>query len=141
MLTEDQVGWWSDTGWVNDEYDELYYKQQSVVDPRARKEILWRMQEIVYEESPYITLTYPEWLEAYNDTQWTGWVRAPEGIGPVIYTEYNIDSYLFAEPVAAGEEQGSSNATLIAAIVAVAAAVVVLALVVWSRGRGKAEEA
>jgi len=141
VLTEDQVGWWSDTGWVNDEYDELYYKQQSVVDPRARKEILWRMQEIVYEESPYITLTYPEWLEAYNDTQWTGWVRAPEGIGPVIYTEYNIDSYLFAEPVAAGEEQGSSNATLIAAIVAVAAAVVVLALVVWSRGRGKAEEA
>ena len=68
------------------------------------------MQQIVYDQSPYITLTYPEWLEAYNDTQWTGWVRTPAGDGPVIYTQYNIDSYLFAEPKPAdgadGERRG-----------------------------------
>lgn len=139
VLTKDQIGWWSDTGWANDEYDELYYEQQTTIDPQARREILWKLQEIVYEQSPYITLTYPEWLEAYNDTQWTGWVQSPAKIGPVIYSEYNIDSYLFAEPVGAAEEGGSSNTTLIVVIVAAVVLVVVVAAILWARGRKQAE--
>ena len=85
------------------------------------------MQQIAYDQSPYITLTYPEWLEAYDDAQWTGWVRTPSGDGPVIYTQYNIDSYLFAEPKPAtaetANEGGGSTGVIVAAVV-VAVAVV-----------------
>ncbi len=140
VLTSDQIGWWSDTGWADYGYDKLYYQQQTTVDPEARKEILWKMQEIVYQQSPYITLTYPEWLEAYNDAQWTGWVQSPEKIGPVIYTEYNIDSYLFVEPVSAAGKEASSSTTLIVIIVVLAAVVIVTVMILWARGRRRAEE-
>lgn len=141
VLTEDQVGWWSDTGWVNEEYEELYYEQQTTVDPQARREILWKLQQIVYEQCPYITLTYPEWLEAYDDTRWTGWVQSPEQIGPVIYSEYSIDSYLFAEPAAETAEGESSNTALIVVIVAAVIVAAVVAAIFWARGRSRAEEA
>ena len=129
VLTEAQIGSWSDTQWSDAEYDRLYTQQQTTLDTEARKELVWRMQQIAYDQSPYITLTYPEWLEAYNDTQWTGWVRTPAGDGPVIYTQYNIDSYLFAEPKPAVEQTASGGSGSTGVIVVVVAAVVVVAIV------------
>ena len=87
------------------------------------------MQQIAYDQSPYITLTYPEWLESYNDGQWSGWVKTPSGDGPVIYTQYNIDSYLFAEPKPAAAETTSSGGGSTGVIVVVVVAVVVVAIV------------
>jgi peptide/nickel transport system substrate-binding protein len=127
VLTEAQIGSWSDTQWSDAEYDRLYTQQQTTLDAEALKELVWKMQEIAYDQSPYITLTYPEWLEAYNDTQWTGWVRTPSGDGPVIYTQYNIDSYLFVEPKPAGAETTSDGSGSIGVIVAVVVAVVAAA--------------
>jgi hypothetical protein len=102
------------------------------------------MQQIVYEQSPYITLTYPEWLESYNDRQWTGWVKSPSGDGPVIYTEYNIDSYLFAHPRPAAAEAsgGGGSAGLVIGVVVVAAIAVlgVVAVMVLRRRRRAVEE-
>lgn len=141
VLTSGQIGWWSDTQWSDEEYDRLYAEQQTTLDPEVRKDLIWKMQQIVYEQSPYITLTYPEWLEAYDDGTWTGWVRTPSGDGPVIYTQYNIDSYLFAQPKPAVEEAatGVGSAGL---VIAVIVAVVVVAAVVWVfvRRRARAVE-
>jgi peptide/nickel transport system substrate-binding protein len=142
VLTKSQVGSWSDTQWTNAEYDRLYYQQQTTIDPQARKELVWKMQQIVYEQSPYVTLTYPEWLEAYADPGWTGWVRTPSGDGPVIYTEYNIDSYLFAHPApgAPASSSSSSTGTIVAVVVAAAVVAVVIVLVTRSRRRRTVEE-
>jgi peptide/nickel transport system substrate-binding protein len=131
VLTEGQIGSWSDTQWSDPEYDRLYTQQQTTLDAQARKELVWRMQEIAYDQSPYITLTYPEWLESYNDGQWSGWVRTPSGDGPVIYTQYNIDSYLFAQPrpALADEASGSGGSTGVIAAVVVAVAIVTIAVV------------
>ncbi len=124
------------------QYDSLYAQQQTTLDPQARKQIVWKMQQIAYEKSPYITLTYPQWLEGYNDGRWTGWVKTPSGDGPVIYTEYNIDSYLFAHPVAAGAATTSSSGTSLYVAIAAGAAVlvVVVLLVVRARRRRTVEE-
>jgi peptide/nickel transport system substrate-binding protein len=139
VLTEAQIGSWSDTQWSDAEYDRLYTQQQTTLDAETRKELVWKMQQIAYDQSPYITLTYPEWLEAYNDTQWTGWVRTPSGDGPVIYTQYNIDSYLFAEPKPAGAETTSdgsgSTGVIVAVVVAVVAAAGVTVMIVRRRRR------
>ena len=142
VLTSGQIGWWSDTGWSDAEYDKLYRQQQTTLDDQARKELVWKMEQIVYEQSPYVTLTYPEWLESYDEAQWTGWVRTPAGDGPVIYTQYNIDSYLFAEPKPATGQAGSSGggSTGVIVAVAVAAAVAAAVTVVVVRRRKRAVE-
>jgi peptide/nickel transport system substrate-binding protein len=143
VLTKAQIGSWSDTQWSDPEYDRLYTQQQTTLDTEARKELVWRMQQIAYDQSPYVTLTYPEWLEAYDDTQWTGWVRTPAGDGPVIYTQYNIDSYLFAEPKPAVEKTasggGGSTGVIVAVVVAVVVVAGVTALVVRRRKRAVEE--
>ncbi len=143
VLTTGQVGWWSDTGWSDKEYDRLYQQQQTTLDDQARKDLIWQMEQMVYEQSPYVTLTYPEWLESYNDTQWTGWVKTPAGDGPVIYTQYNIDSYLFAEPKPATEQAASEGGGSTGVIIVVVVAVVVVAavtLVVVRRRKRAVEE-
>jgi peptide/nickel transport system substrate-binding protein len=143
VLTTGQIGSWSDTQWSNADYDKLYQQQQTTIDPEARKQLIWKMQQLVYQQSPYITLTYPEWLESYNDKQWAGWVRSPSGNGPVIYTEYNVDSYLFAHPVPAAAQAsggGGSTGVVIGVVVAAAIAVLGVVAVVLLRRRRRAVE-
>jgi len=141
VLISDQIESWSDTCWSDAEYDRLYYEQQTTIDPEARKELIWRMQQIVYDQCPYIPLTYPEWLEAYNDGAWTGWVKTPADVGPVIYTEYNIDSYIFAHPKAAAEaeESGGGSGVVVAVVIAVAIVAAAIAFMLVRR-RGRAVE-
>ncbi len=101
------------------------------------------MQQIAYDQSPYITLTYPEWLESYNDGQWGGWVKTPSGDGPVIYTQYNIDSYLSAAPKPATAQttsEGGGSAGVVAAVVVAVAVVAIVTLVVVRRRRRAVEE-
>jgi peptide/nickel transport system substrate-binding protein len=138
VLTTAQVGSWSDTQWSDAGYDKLYQQQQTTIDDQARKQLIWKMQQLVYRQSPYVTLTYPEWLEAYNDGQWAGWVKTPSGDGPVIYTQYNVDSYLFAHPKPATEQTASGGSgSAVWAFVAVAAVAAVIAAVILLRRRGR----
>jgi peptide/nickel transport system substrate-binding protein len=141
VLTTGQIEYWSDSNWSNAEYDSLYEQQQTQVDTQARVDTIHQMQQMVYEESPYIPLVYLEWLQAYNSADWTGWVRAPADTGGVTRNIYNIDSYVQVQlATAEAEESGASNAWIwIVVIVAVAAVAVVAVLL--RRGRGKAEEA
>jgi len=139
-----QINGSSDCAWSNSTYDQLFEQQGSELDPQKRKELIWEMQKIVYEESPYIILTYAVETEAYNTGSWTGWVRAPEGKGGAFYTADNVDSYLFVQPATAEADTGGggSNTGLIVGIVV--AVVVVIGIVVWllrRRRGGPLEEA
>jgi peptide/nickel transport system substrate-binding protein len=49
-----QYGNWSDTAYCNPAYDELYKQQGVTVDQEERKQIVWEMQEILYNDRPYI---------------------------------------------------------------------------------------
>jgi len=142
VFTTDQINSWSDCAWSNKEYDDLYLQQATTVDPQARKAVIWQMEELLYEQSPYIVLAYPLSLEAYNSDQWTGWVRYPEGKGGVFYEADNIDSFLYVHPnTAVAVENGGSQGALIAGIV-VAVAIVVGAIVwILRRNRRREEEA
>ena len=142
VFTTDQINSWSDCAWSNKEYDALYQQQATTIDPQARKAVVWKMEQLLYEQSPYIVLTYPRSLEAYNSGQWTGWVRYPAGKGGVFYEADNIDSFLYVHPqTAAAVSSGGSGGVLIAVIVA--AVVIAVGAIVWIlRRRGaRAEEA
>ncbi len=140
VLTGDQVAWGSDSQWVDAEYDGLYAQQQAALDPQLRKDIVWRMQEIVHEKSPYIPLTYPVWLEAYDSERWTGWVRAPAERGPVIYAIYNGDTYLFVHPKPVAGTGDRSPTGIIVGIATLAVVAIGIAALVVLRRRRRVEE-
>ncbi len=52
----DQYGGWSDTAYCNKEYDKLYAQQGVTTDLAKRKAIVWKMQEMLYRDKPYIQL-------------------------------------------------------------------------------------
>ncbi len=67
----------SDSGYCNPAYDALYSQQSTLLDPQARKKVVDKMQQIVYDDRPYIILNYPNIIEAHS-TSWTGFVMSPE---------------------------------------------------------------
>jgi peptide/nickel transport system substrate-binding protein len=143
VFTTAQINSWSDCAWSNKDYDRLYTQQATTIDPQARKAVIWKMEELLYEQSPYIVLTYPLSLEAYNTDQWTGWVRYPAGKGGVFYEADNIDTFLQAQPkTATAVESGGGSPWALIAIIAVAAAIAAgAAVLIIRRRRVRKEEA
>jgi len=138
VFTTDQIENWSDCNWSNKEYDDLFTQQDTEFDPEKRKDLIWRMQEIVYDQTPYVVMVYAQTLEAYDTANWEGWVHQPAGSGSVL----NWWTYQQVHPKTASmADAGGSNTGLIVAVIVIVA-VVVIALVVWlvMRGRGKALE-
>jgi peptide/nickel transport system substrate-binding protein len=81
LITDQFVeGGWSDSGYHNPEYDQLYLDQQQLVDKTARQQAIWKMQEMVFNDMPYIVLFYEDLLQAYRTDRFTGFVESPLGI-------------------------------------------------------------
>jgi peptide/nickel transport system substrate-binding protein len=94
VMTTDQFvdGGWSDSGYHNPEYDQLYLDQQQAVDKTERQAIIWKMQELVFNDRPYITLYYEKMLQAYRSDRFKGFIESPIGIEAGF-------SLLYVEPV------------------------------------------
>ncbi len=144
-FTTDQIGGWSDCAYSNPEYDELYTEQLHAIDPVERKAILDKMQQIIYEQSPYLLLAYNNDTEGWNTAEWTGWVRSPAEFGNVLNQTTGVFTYLEVQPkvaeTASTETSGGSSTTtwIIVGVVAAIVVIVVIALLM-RRGRGRAVE-
>jgi peptide/nickel transport system substrate-binding protein len=79
VLTCDQWGNWNDTGYCSDEYDALYADQKSATDPQERQQIVFQMQQMAFEDRPYIILTYDMRLDSWSP-RWEGLVPSVQGI-------------------------------------------------------------
>ena len=82
VLTTDQFvdGGWSDSGYHNPEYDQLYLDQQKLVDKTQRQQAIWTMQELAFNDRPYIVLNYENMLQANRSDRFTGFIESPLGI-------------------------------------------------------------
>jgi peptide/nickel transport system substrate-binding protein len=94
VLTTDQFvsGGWSDSGYHNPAYDQLYLDQQKAIDKNQRQQIVWKMQEMICNDRPYIVLYYEKLLQAYRSDRFTGFIESPLGIDIAA-------SFLQAKPV------------------------------------------
>ncbi len=81
VLTCAQLGNWNDTGYCNPRYDELYEQQRSEMDPQKRQEIVYEMQSMIYDDRPYIMLTYDSIIDAWSPN-WDGFVQSVQGLYP-----------------------------------------------------------
>jgi peptide/nickel transport system substrate-binding protein len=78
VVTCDQYGGWSDSGFCDKRYDRMYSRQQLTPNQAKRRAIVWQMQAYLYRKRPYI------WLAAQNhvsatSSKWTGLVSSPQG--------------------------------------------------------------
>jgi peptide/nickel transport system substrate-binding protein len=78
VLTCGQWGSWSDTGYCNPAYDKLYADQGLAVKAADRKKIVDQMQQMIFDDRPYIVLNYNETLNAWSN-RWTGFVESVQG--------------------------------------------------------------
>ncbi|MDQ2911273.1 MAG: ABC transporter substrate-binding protein [Actinomycetota bacterium] len=78
VVTCDQYGGWSDSGYCNKAYDGLYSSQGTTLDQAKRREIVWNMQEKLFSERPYIMINYESWISSHGK-RWDGFVSSPQG--------------------------------------------------------------
>lgn len=71
----------SETGYCNPEYDELYDAQAVEQDPAARVELIHQMQQILVDDVPYIIPYYSRVLEAWRTDTFTGWPETDPTFG------------------------------------------------------------
>jgi peptide/nickel transport system substrate-binding protein len=135
-----QIEWWNDACWSNAEYDSLYEQQDAEMDTAAREQQVQRMQEVFYEDAPYVVLYYPQTLIAYNSDKWEGWVPYPGETGRVVLQNDNIDTYLQVQPKAAATETDSGSSSTLWIVVGALIAIIVIVLVVVLLRRGGRSE-
>ena len=73
-------------------------QQSAALDPTTRQHLIWQMQQIFYQQTPQIVLVYPQYLQAYNTSRWTGWTPMFHGRGPAFVTTATVDSYVNLMP-------------------------------------------
>ena len=78
VFTCEQFGGWNDSGYCDPEYDEMYSQQGVTVDQGERQEIVWAMQEKIFNDRPYIMLNYETTRFAHSN-EWDGFISSPQG--------------------------------------------------------------
>ncbi len=67
-----EEGGWSDSGYCDEEFEEMYVEQGITVDHEARRALIWKMQEKLFNDRPYILLTNSKNVQAYRSDRFTG---------------------------------------------------------------------
>jgi len=135
LLTKAQIAGWSDTSWMNPEYERLFLDESTAVDPAARNAAIQRMQEIAYQQSPYLIFGYFQFLEASNTARWEGYVKAPGGYPGYNGGVFNRDSWVGLHPATTATAEVASSTTWVFVVIAAAVALAVIAFVLLRRGR------
>jgi peptide/nickel transport system substrate-binding protein len=87
-----EEGGWNDSGYCDEEFEEMYVEQAVTVDHEARRAIIWEMQEKLFNDRPYIVLTYAKTVQAYRSDRFTGFGLEA---GDILWKS----AFLKAEPV------------------------------------------
>ena len=85
VLRGEQIGSFSDSFYDNARYDELFLLQRAESDPEKRFAQIKEMQELVYNEAPYIILYYDAELHAYRNDRFGGWTNQPSEGGTPLF--------------------------------------------------------
>ena len=141
-FTKGQIENWSDCAWWDPEYEQLYKQQAQELDAAKRKPMLDRMQQILYEQTPYIVTSYAPDFEAINTDKWEGYIYIPDPNGNALLPPFGNGGYAnflsIGPKTGAAEEEGGST-LWIAIVAAVVIVLIVVALVLRAR-RPKATE-
>ncbi|MEW6285507.1 MAG: ABC transporter substrate-binding protein [Chloroflexota bacterium] len=74
MTTDEIPTGSSETGYSNPAYDELYRQQASELNLEKRRALVWKMQEIVFNDVVYIIPYYEQNVQAFRKDRFTGFI-------------------------------------------------------------------
>ena len=97
-MTCGQRGNWSDSWYCNKEYDALYEQQHAELDEAKRQDLVKQMQQILYEDSPYLVTAYSSIGEAVRSDRFACF--QPADPGGVWLVQYGAHNYLTVRPAA-----------------------------------------
>ncbi len=122
----------SDSFYCNPAYDKLFDQQGVTTDEAQRTEIVKQMQQMLYDDAPYLITYYYDNPEAYRSDRFTGFVPQPDPKGSLLF-QYGTWSYENIKPVSAvqaGASGDTSSSGITWLAIGVVAALVILAAVV-----------
>ena len=127
----------SDSFYCNKQYDALYDQQSVDTDETSRAATVKQMEQMLYDDAPYLLTYYEDSHEAYRSDRFTGFVPQPETNGSLLF-QYGYWSLASMHPVTTAQAGTSSSSTTNWAVIGGIAALVLLALGVglWL-GRGR----
>lgn len=109
-LTCGQLGDWSDSWYCNKAYDALYDKQHVEMDQAARQDEVKQMQQILFNDSPYLVTAYSAIGEAVRTDKFACFQPQPDP-GGVWLIQYGAHNYLSVRPAdQAGDCDGVKSA-------------------------------
>jgi peptide/nickel transport system substrate-binding protein len=75
VMTTDQIPTGSnETGFSNASFDSLYVQQGKELDKNTRKDMVWQMQQIIFDQVVYIIPFYTNAVQAYRTDTFKGWI-------------------------------------------------------------------
>ncbi len=86
VVTKGQWCSWSDTGWINDSYDQMYSKQATLVKESERKDLVHQMDKIIYDNWLYTQLLNEQGIAAHGD-KWDGFDPQLQGYNYSFFTD------------------------------------------------------
>ncbi len=72
--TDEIPNGYNETGYSNPELDELHIQQGRELNLEKRREIVWQMQQIAFDDVVYIIPYYEQQIQAYRVDRFTGWI-------------------------------------------------------------------
>ena len=87
VVTCDQYGGWSDSGYCNKSYDKMYSEQQVAPTEANSRQIVWAMQAMLYDQRPYLWLSNDDSVAAVS-SKWADFQNTAQGP----FNELNIQS-------------------------------------------------
>lgn len=92
--TDEIPNGYNETGYSNPVYDELNSQQGVELDVEKRRELVWQMQQIVFDDVVYIIPYYAQAIQAYRIDKFKGWITDKAKV-----ELSDISSLLIIEPV------------------------------------------
>ena len=140
-FTTSQINAWSDCAWSDPAYDALYKQQSTEMDQTKRLQMVYKLQQMIYEQSPYIPLAYSDDTEAWNTSRWTDWVQVPAKVGNVVFPPYGYETFFSVRPkTGGGGGVAGKKGVLILGVVIVVLVVGAVVYVLVKRRRGAVTE-
>lgn len=75
--------------WSNDEFNKIFKNQITEIDEEKRMEDVAKLQQIIAEELPTLTLYYKKTASAYNSEVFDGWFYTKDGVALAVPTVHN----------------------------------------------------
>jgi peptide/nickel transport system substrate-binding protein len=70
-----EEGGWSDSGFCDPEFEQMYAEQAAEPDHAKRVQIIHEMEQYLFDQRPYIVLVYENFLGAYRNDRFTGFLE------------------------------------------------------------------